>query len=310
MKAREHPYKAVRPTRKGDFMQFQYRIYCRDWQNVVSEAPVEHIQGAYIWESVTLFNSTEDVRVALDGHFLKVVVLSQNYQTAQESDCGRFLVELVDSQSIIAYYPAAFPSRQAAQKGAERMLHAVNVEGFHLIEHILLRPQEKNQADTILLNLDPTLTTLWDDTFIDEADKSSDKLTKAAVYKTFVTNNLPGKDPYSAQLTVFLPYWSKRFQNERFRDFFENTLQREVPAHCLLRTVWLTPEDMCRFEMQYRTWLEALSNGEDEPEKKALIQQIAAQASVFDDAILSGSSKNYGVHLDKIQLVDAPKLKI
>jgi hypothetical protein len=34
----------------------------------------------------------------------------------------------------------------------------------------------------------------------------------------------------------------------------ENLLQREAPAHVLLRILWLTPKDLCAFESYYRQW--------------------------------------------------------
>ena len=77
------------------------------------------------------------------------------------------------------------------------------------------------------------------------------------------TYYVPGADPYSFWTTIVLPYWPERFQNSNFRNFFEDTLRREAPAHLGLRICWLDPKQMRAFERAYREWLEAFSGNEN-----------------------------------------------
>ncbi len=100
-----------------------------------------------------------------------------------------------------------------------------NDEGFHLIEHILLRPFT-NQDELLGVCLDS------DCEFCGE------------------------EDPYSFRITVVLPYWPERFRNLNFRRFLERTLREETPAHVHARICWINNEQMTLLDERYRAWLE------------------------------------------------------
>lgn len=98
-------------------------------------------------------------------------------------------------------------------------------EGFHLVEHILLRPDdERDELLQLSLGCDPDETP---------------------------------KDPYSFWLTVVLPKEAGRFEYEDFQQFVEQTFRREAPAHLALRFCWLTREQLLQFEPLFEAWLEA-----------------------------------------------------
>jgi hypothetical protein len=103
---------------------------------------------------------------------------------------------------------------------------ACDEEGFHLIEHILLRPFVTTDA-LMDVCLDPSCESCGDD------------------------------DPYSFRITVVLPYWPGRFRNLQFREFFERTLREEAPAHVQARICWVDNAQMAQLDAAYRTWLEA-----------------------------------------------------
>ena len=105
---------------------------------------------------------------------------------------------------------------------------ACNDEGFHLIEHLLLRPFT-NQDELIEVCLDANCE------FCGE------------------------EDPYSFRIHVILPYWTKRFRSLDFRQFFERTLRQETPAHIHVRICWISNEQMAELDQTYRLWLEAKS---------------------------------------------------
>ena len=69
----------------------------------------------------------------------------------------------------------------------------------------------------------------------------------------------PGADPYSFIATVALPAWPARFRSAENRKYIERILQREAPAHILLRILWLTPHDLYLFENYFREWNEWLA---------------------------------------------------
>jgi hypothetical protein len=131
-----------------------------------------------------------------------------------------------------ALYNTEAEARQnirAIMRRYDEILHThpdCNQEGFHLIEHILLRPLDKE---------DPLLSVCLD------PEGGSGGL----------------EDPYSFLITVVLPYWPKRFRSLDFRRHFELTLRQETPAHILARICWVDNDRMAELEAKYRAWLES-----------------------------------------------------
>ncbi len=102
---------------------------------------------------------------------------------------------------------------------------AQDQEGFHLVEHILLRPDdERDDLLQLSLGCHPDETP---------------------------------RDPYSFWLTVVLPKEAGRFEYEDFQQFAEQTFRREAPAHLALRFCWVTREQLLHFEPLFEAWLEA-----------------------------------------------------
>lgn len=105
-------------------------------------------------------------------------------------------------------------------------------EGFHIVEHILLRPEEASHASLELsLICDP---------------------------------ECPVLDPYSFWLTIVLPGQSERFSHADFRAYVETTIRREAPAHIGLRFCWMSPKDLTVFEAAFRRWRLELSRSKRE----------------------------------------------
>ncbi|NUO00183.1 MAG: hypothetical protein HUU01_06160 [Saprospiraceae bacterium] len=97
-------------------------------------------------------------------------------------------------------------------------------EGFHIIEHILLRPN-------------------------DDRDQLLKLLPGCDFYET-------PKDPYSFWATIVLPDWVGRFQYPDFRNLVEHTFRREAPAYMALHFCWVNREAMYDFEPKFKNWLE------------------------------------------------------
>jgi hypothetical protein len=131
---------------------------------------------------------------------------------------------------------------QTASDDAE-MLEAVRrcfatwgaCEGFHAIEHVLLRPRTKAAAGE-----------------------------RTAFLPIHI--NRPGecdcpdvRDPYSFRLTVVLPGWSQRFRDLRFRRLAEETLRREAPAHVLVKICWISHDQMRQVDEAYEEWAARLA---------------------------------------------------
>jgi hypothetical protein len=95
-------------------------------------------------------------------------------------------------------------------------------EGFHLLEHILLRPRSKKTKTS--------------------SDNTEDFL--------------------SFRLSIIFPSWTARFSNPSFREFAQKTLCNNLPAHLFPDIYWLDFAELEEFEKHYQSWLNCLHNYE------------------------------------------------
>ncbi len=117
-----------------------------------------------------------------------------------------------------------------------------NGEGLYAIEHLLLRP---------VVAADPLLPIC------------ADALAGGSEGCTDV-------DPYSYRLHVVLPAYAGRLQDEGFRAFVEDTVRREVPAHCLPTVCFIDSDSMARLEGAYRPWIQMQAGQAGEGDRAAL----------------------------------------
>ncbi|NEO35622.1 MAG: hypothetical protein F6J90_04530 [Moorea sp. SIOASIH] len=103
-------------------------------------------------------------------------------------------------------------------------------EGFHIVEHILLRPRSSNDPDS-------------DENF-SEFKSNTDSNTDS--------NTI---DPYSFQISFVFPDWLPRFQKENFKQLIDNIIIAEIPAHITPYCHWLDKPNMIKFENAYQLWL-------------------------------------------------------
>ena len=272
--ARRHPTKVTRGTRSGEDSQYFFKIYD-------SEAK------QYIWSGVGRFKTPKDVLTQLNQYSAIAQNQDAVLMTRRPSQVG-FGFSLVDNKQLIACSANTFGSYEAAQQGMARMLKTVDTEGMHLMEHILLRPKKKGAE---LLPLSLTLSDLCGNATLPE-------------YKDCLDFLNVGGDPYSSQVTIVLPYWAKRFQNDSFRAFFENTLRRELPAHCDLNMIWIAPRDLLKFETAYRAWLTKLSTGEAYTEQNKLIKILKDLKNFYQIGTLAEDSisGDSGFYYDEVTL--------
>ncbi len=66
-------------------------------------------------------------------------------------------------------------------------------------------------------------------------------------------------DPYSLQVTFVLPNWMERYQNESLKQFVENTIQEETPAHIRAYIQWLDKPVMKLFDKGFHRFLEEIN---------------------------------------------------
>ena len=149
------------------------------------------------------------------------------------------------ASDIIALNPQCYPDWKEDCQAVDRAIRWINIQGLHLIEHILLRPFKPEDCRCRLKQAACGTDCVFP-SWVQEDSQCAGKEIQVC-FK-------PGTDPYSFIATIFLPAWSKRFRDEKERLLFERLLYREAPAHVLLRIIWLRPFDFCRLESVMFDW--------------------------------------------------------
>ena len=182
---------------------------------------------------------------------------------------GPYSFQIIDTSKVLAYHAQQYNCLQDAEDAIKITKSCVDNTGMHLLEHILLRPKTiddcghkdfsnsnilvDQEGKNCLLPICPDYSCPigWQpDMDKDDPCAEDSNLTKI--------HYLPGTDPYSFWATVALPGWVKRFRTIESREMFEKLLYKEAPALVGLNILWLSPRDMCKFEAEYRRWLEWL----------------------------------------------------
>jgi hypothetical protein len=166
---------------------------------------------------------------------------------------------------IVAINPQFYSNEQMACDAVARAKKLINSEGLHLVEHILLRPRcpdaDQNYADCECDGLPrPCIDkeNLCHFEWLPGGDPDPCQADKTVCFT-------PGCDPYSFIATLILPAWPERFRSASGRQIMEKLLQREAPAHVLLRILWLRPKDFCCLEFYDKLWLEWLAHKTCDP---------------------------------------------
>ncbi len=170
-------------------------------------------------------------------------------------------------------------------------------EGFHLVEHILLRPYESNDVnqEQNFLNFAHEITEFQsnnDNAQIVTCVSKKNKLSENEEIEIFNTRNYNGfyavnnvkentfeikiekgflgdeegqwvevsqpLDVYSFQVSFVFPDWLPRFQNNNFKQLIYNTISTESPAHITPYFHWLDRSTMQNFERVYTGWLNTI----------------------------------------------------
>jgi len=187
-------------------------------------------------------------------------------------DSASNTIEVIGSESnVLAVSSSIYPAKADAEKvikqfATECSQDCADPEGMLLLEHLLLRPREKDyQLMQVCLDKDCE--------FCGE------------------------EDPYSFRASVFLPYWTEQFNNMNFRTYFENIIRAEAPAHIMLKVCWISNEQMRQLEIDYKQWTNALANFTQHPldnvagnkfkeANDKLVQLLSTLHSVYPEATL------------------------
>lgn len=164
---------------------------------------------------------------------------------------------------IVAINPQQYDSEHEACEASCRASGLINSEGLHIVEHILLRPYCKNsdgyyedcQCDALPRPCLPDANNTSQFCHFGWIPPGDDpcEMENAVCFT-------PGYDPYSFLATVAMPAWPQRFRSLENRKILEKLLQKEAPAHVMLRILWLNPRSLCCFEYYFKLWRKWMAN--------------------------------------------------
>lgn len=238
-----------------------------------------------IIKSSTKFYSSEEQMYAELLLVKQLGVKKENYEIRLAGKT-KFYIVLVDKTQnpkseayVIARRYSYFTKKENAKKMVLKIISElqamVNNEGLFLIENILLLPEIVNQKVDSKYFL-PICT---------DHCKTCEEI-----------------DPYSYRVTIVLPGWTERFANMDFRNFMENLIRKELPAHVMARICWVgypqnhpllkenkLHNDMHVLEMAYRAFLEQKQKNcitKADTKLKSLIESINELNSIYPKGTL------------------------
>ncbi len=90
------------------------------------------------------------------------------------------------------------------------------------------------------------------------------------------------EDFFNSRMTVVLPAWPARFQDENFRGYTESLFQLNAPAHIRINFRWLDIFEMKNFEAHYFKWLDFLKKQTADIESGELSEKLITFLNIKD----------------------------
>lgn len=197
------------------------------------------------------------------AHGNALIELAQNPERLRRIDDAdgsclyRWELTTASGDRIVGVPTEQYASAAARDAALDVLRDRLNDEGFHVLEHILLRPRQV---------LPPPRPCPPDGDPVDVGAIAPPELEallpislKAADCDPEVPLCRSHYDPYSFWISIVLPYWPERFRDMNFRRFVERTLRLEAPAHVALKICWIDVEQMRQFDLAYHAWLTQFS---------------------------------------------------
>ncbi len=86
-------------------------------------------------------------------------------------------------------------------------------------------------------------------------------------YYAYYGDNKVDETFFSFQVSLIMPSWPVRFQDDNFRAKMENILYEQIPAHIAFQLYWIDLNEMIGFEEIYYKWFELISNNKHSEER-------------------------------------------
>lgn len=209
----------------------EYRFRIRDDHNQII------LSSTKAWKDLN-----EGIRVLYK--VLDFATETANYKIFPSDDSQFFFNVYDDKSLIISRRIDLYADEALAQAEIDRVaafmkekfngISLVPENGFHLIEHLLLRPRTHEGTGVNKIH-DPLIHPVLDDYGL-------------------LTDE--GKDPYSLRTTVVLPAESPMLGDPHFKNLAERMLHIETPAHIMPQIYFLDNVQLCHLEKAWKSWLE------------------------------------------------------
>ena len=258
----------IRDYSRRDLTSYNYEFYPEIDSNPADDPNdewrwrVRHTSGTIMFSSSKHYDS----KIEAEDELWKTISLAwdkDNYDLLPTEEGDKWYFNLIDKgKEVVARHIQFYTDKAVAENTiaeyAAFMFEKVTDEGFYLFENILLRP-DLNDGDATLKFMDIC---------VDED----------------CTQCKPS-DPYSFRLTLVFPGWTKRFSNLHFREFAEDAIRAEIPAHIMTRICWIgspiveletdgespEPSQMEQLEKAYKKWLQQkMGSPEDQTDNEFL----------------------------------------
>lgn len=186
------------------------------------------------------------------------------------------LIEDTDHKDYIVakrytYYNTKTAIKEAILATIAFMKYDFTEEGMFIVEHMLLRPDvtEQDPSDIAFMPI-----------CADQCD-SCEPL-----------------DPYSYRISIVIPGFTYRFYNTDFRNYMEQVIRQELPAHVLAKICWVgyrdgevpdSENELKQFEQAYKAYLMAKTNLEQaQPmaEHSELLNSLGRLSNVYPNGRL------------------------
>lgn len=253
----------IRDYSRRNLTSYTYEFYQEEDEDELSEWRwrIRDDEGNIMFSSSMHYHNIEHAEEEMWAT-LSLAWDINNYRLLPTEGGDKFYFNLVDrDEEVVArhiqYYNSEEEARDDIERFSDYMFDKVSDEGMFLFEHILFRPDRD----------DPEADQKFMDICMDPDCKQC-----------------PPPDPYSLRLTIVFPGWTKRFSNLHFREFAENLIRSEVPAHILTRVCWIGNStdsesgdeeeesgQMTQLEDLYKKWLtKKMEHPEDQKENEFL----------------------------------------
>ena len=290
--------KAQQQARKNRLIDHLIAQYCEKFTDY----------SLLLYESILSQNKEDNQEETIQENYLNhKISFLQNYpKISSERGQGFNYLDpnIVTNVENVAGFKRKICKLLAIPDTRQALASSEKVEGFHLVEHILLRPKTKKlspDSPNDFLDFSRQITNFTQSS-IDTNKIICTSLQHGLIdheeIRIFGTRNYNGTyyisnpqpdtfeikkrfiqseegqwvafnqplDPYSFQLSFVFPDWLPRFQDSSFKQLIYNVINDELPAHITPYYYWLNQDEMRVFETAYNHWLHTAMDKNTSPE--------------------------------------------